>query len=251
MQHRSGAAAIVIIVGLVVVALLAFGVFYLVSDPFSTKVDDAISGATEWTPENIQANPVGYLSWASKQVAGTEQKLKASQLSLTTKRNQARRKLEKAEAEMSTYQAFLDEAKESYRAAKTADTWPVTVRSKQLDEADLKRLVVDANSKHQNQKEMHAAFTRTLGIIETKLSELAAKLTEVQKMKNKLETDLEVAKTNQTVAGLDDIDDRVGAIIDTSNALAGTTTDEISLDEMIIPSGQQRVDTEFEAIMGE
>ena len=49
---------------LVLVGAIGAGL-YLWSDPFRAKVDDAVRQGSTWTPENIVADPEGYLSWAS------------------------------------------------------------------------------------------------------------------------------------------------------------------------------------------
>jgi len=250
MEHRNGSAA-AIVIGLIAVVVVGLGVFYVVSDPFSTSVDSAFEGATEWTSENIQANPVGYLSWAGKQVEKTENDLKTSELSLTTNINKAKRKMEKAEAEISTYQAFVDEAIAGYKKAKKEDSFPVMVRGQSLDEPTLKKMTVEASTKLKASKDLKGAFQKMLTTLDKKLTEVKSKQTEVMKMKVKLESDLEIAKTNKTVDGIEGIGDRLGAIMDTSQALAGATTDAPSLDSMLAPSGEQQVDTDFEALLSD
>ena len=57
-----------------------------------------------------------------------------------------------------------------------------------------------------------------------KLGEIEGKLAEVDKLKNKLSTNMEIAKVNQSVEGMDSIGDQLNSIVDTSSALTDTTS---------------------------
>jgi chromosome segregation ATPase len=246
--HRQGAVGIVI--GVIIVVVVGIGAWYLVSDTFSTKLDQAFEQGTKWTSENIQADPVGYLTWAMKQTTATEGRLKASQLALKTKQNQANRGLEKTLGDQATYQKLLDEAKAAYQEAKANDSWPTKIAGTQADERQLKKIIVDTHNKMKNLNRLVDTYRKTAGVIDTKLGEVESKLSELTEVKMNLSSQLEVAKVNQSVAGIGDIHDQLGAIIDTSNALASSTTsDELSIESLVAPTGEQRVDSEFDAIM--
>ena len=102
-----------IIVGLVVLVLVAGGIWFFVSKPFQTNVKQGWNQATQWTPENIKKDPVGYLTWALDEVGKTEEKLQASELSLKTKKNATSRALEKHTADKSQYENLLTEFKDA------------------------------------------------------------------------------------------------------------------------------------------
>ena len=98
-------------------ALVAGSIWFFVSKPFQTHVNQAFNQATQWTPENIKKDPVGYLTWALAEVGKTEDKLQASELSLKTKKNATARALEKHTADQSQYEKLLTEFKEAYTTA--------------------------------------------------------------------------------------------------------------------------------------
>ena len=83
-----------------------------------------------------------------------------------------------------------------------------------------------------------------------RLSDVEKKLLDVRKLRNKLATDLEVARVNESVENLTGLNDRLASIMDTTDALLSTSTDEVSLEDLIKPSGDKRVDEEFDKIMG-
>jgi chromosome segregation ATPase len=221
-----------------------------VSKPFQTEVKEGYRQATEWTAENIQKNPVGYLTWALEEVGKTEQKLQASVLSLKTKKNGAERALERNHADQTEYNKLLDEFKNAYRSASSPSSWPVTVRNASFEENALKRKIVECNDKLKNVGTLVETYTKTKNVIDRKLTELDGKLAEVIKLKNKLSTDLEIAKVNKSVEGIDSIGDQLNAIVDTTAALVSTSEEGTSVEEMIKPTGDQRVEDEFAKIMG-
>ncbi|GEM_PF-3191901 len=245
-ENKKGSATVFAIIGVVVVGLV---IFYFVSDPFSTRVDQVASQATEWTPENIQKDPVGYLTWALKETGKTEQQLNASALSLRTKQNQADRQLTAKSADLSNYTKLLEEMKQAYKDAAANSAWPANVRGIQMEEAVLKGKVVESNDKINQLNELVGTYQKTKSVIGRKLGEVEQKLTEIRKLQNQLSTDLEIAKVNKSVEGIGDINDKLMAIMDTSSALANDSGD-ISLDDLVSPSNDQMVDDEFSKIMG-
>ena len=118
-----------------------------------------------------------------------------------------------------------------------------------MEERKLKSTIVESNNKVGQLQELVTTYTNTGKLISRKLDEVELKLTEVRKLKNKLDTDLEIAKVQKSVEGIGEINDRLNAIMDTSAALVDSGTD-ISLDDLVTPTGDQRVDDEFSKIMG-
>lgn len=249
-NERRGMLHLAPIVGLIVLLLIAGGIWYLLSKPFQTHVNQAYLGATQWTAENIKKDPVGYLAWALAEVGKTEDKLQASQLSLKTKQNGTSRALEKHTADQSQYEKLLGEFKDAYTAAATAKRWPAKVRNTEFDEMAMKRKIVECSDKIKNTASLVDTYSKTDKVISDKLAEIEGKLAEVDKLKNKLSTDMEIAKVNQSVEGIDSINDQLNAIVDTSTALAKTAEQGTSVADMIKPSGDARVDDEFAKIMG-
>lgn len=243
-SQRGSTSVIAIILVLV---LIGGGIFFFVSKPFQTSVKDAYEVATEWTPENIQKDPVGYLSWALRHTDATKQKLEASILSLKTKRNAAARALEKNTADKGQYEKLFEELKQAYTAA--AGQFPVVVRGNSLEEGKLKSSIVEANDTIRNHEILVQTYTKTGTIIERKLGEIQNQMTELERLRNKLSTDLEIAKVNKTVEGIGSIGDQLLAITDTANALASTAEEGTSLQDMITPTGTARVDEEFAKLM--
>lgn len=242
--------SVTVIVALLLVFLVGGVIFFFVSKPFQTEVRDAYDGATEWTPENIQKNPVGYLSWALRETGNTKQKLEASQLAIRTKLNEAKRSLQKHESEQTGATKLLAEFKAAYGEVKAGTAeWPIKVRGFSFDESTFKNKVVEANAKIENTGRMVNTFQQMIVKLEGHAAKVSSKLTEVSELESKLSADLEIAKVQKSVEGIGEIGDRLNAIMDTSAALAGGA-DDISIDSMLDGNPATKTDEEFDKIMG-
>lgn len=248
--QRRGASTLTVVIGLIALMFVSLGAYFVVSKPFSTRVRSSYRQATEWTAENIQKDPVGYLTWALSEVDKTEQRLQAGVLGLKTKKNAAVRALERDQADQTEYGKLLDEFKDAYLSASSSNSWPVTVRNASFEENALKRKIVEANDKLKSLSSLVETYAKTKNVIDRKLTELDGELAGVVKLKNKLTTNLEIAKVNASVEGIDSIGDQLNAIVDASEALVSTAEEGVDVEELIKPTGDQRVEDEFAKIMG-
>lgn len=253
-SSRHGASNLGALWSLIAVLLVGGGIWFYVSKPFQTTVKENFRQATEWTPQNIKKDPVGYLTWALDEVAATESKLEASVLGMKTRKNAIDRALDKHQADKSEYEKLLGELKEAYRSASassTSQSWPVKVRELTFDESALKRKVVECSDKITNTTSLTETYAKTRDVIDGKLREVDLKLAEVIKLKSRLTTDLEIARVNKSVEGLDSLGDTLNAIVDTSAALAKTAESGASIEEMIKPSNASKIDEEFSRIIAQ
>jgi len=131
-----------IVVGVVVVVL---AIVYFTNPSIKAGYDEKMRQWSEWTPEKIQANPVGYLNFAKGELKKSEEKLKARLIAFRTQKAKFSDKAVKAEAKLRNYAAGLKEAKEKYVETKTTDSWPVVFKKQPMEEQDLKKFIVDAN----------------------------------------------------------------------------------------------------------
>jgi hypothetical protein len=249
-SNRRGAAA-GIVVAVIFLLLIAGGIWYFVSKPFQTHVNQAITQATDWTPENIKKDPEGYLTWAIKQVDGTRDKLQAAQLALTKQKIEVSNKLEEKSTQKSQCEALLTELKKAYTTATDKNQWPVTVgQSKFDDERELKRKIVEASHFLDNASQLVDTYSKAKGKVSDRLDDIDGQMTKVEELKTKLATDLETAKVKQTFEGIEGVHDDFTNILNTSKALTETEEHNTSISDMIKPSGDAKVDEEFDKIMG-
>ena len=79
----------------VIAVILALGAgYYAVSDPFKAKVDKLVEDKTEWTSENIQKDPEGYVRWALQELGASRTKLEGRRLDMRTKHSMAEQEVD-------------------------------------------------------------------------------------------------------------------------------------------------------------
>ena len=248
-RSRRGAVA-GIVVGVIVLVLIVGGIWYFVSDPFHQKVKDAFKENTTWTADQIRKDPAGYLSHAIDQADATKGKLETAQFALTKQKIEISNKLEKKSTEKSQCETLLQELKDTYNKAKAKNDWPATVRHLNFEnENELKRKIVECDHYLDNAGKLVDTYTKARGTVADRLDEIEGQLTKVESLKTKLATDLETAKVQKTFEGIDNVNSNIDDIINTSEAMAKTAEKNTSVSDMIKPSGEARIDEEFDKIM--
>ncbi len=249
-RSRRGAAA-GIVVAVIFLLLIAGGIWYFVSKPFQTHVNQAMNQATQWTPENIKKDPEGYLTWAVAQVDVTRGKLQAAQLALTKQKIEISNKLEEKSTQKSQCEALMTELKKAYTTATDKNQWPIKVGETSFDsEGELKRKIVEANHFQENASQLVDTYTKAKGKVSDRLDDIDGQLTKVEELKTKLATDLETAKVKQTFEGIEGVNDNFKDIQNTSDAMTKLDEHNTSVSDMLKPSGDAKVNDEFDKIMG-
>lgn len=249
MKRNNQGGVLLIVIVLIAVAGAAF---YFFSAPFKTKVNEITRQATKWTPENIQKDPVGYLTWAVSECDQLEDKLDARIIALNTKINQSRREIMEKTSERASFDGLLKELKTAYRMASEDDVWPVEVRGAKLTEEQTKSRIVETHQRIAQLTSVIDTYESALNKMLNSLTDVGNKLSETAKLKRKLNGEVEIARVKKEVSGLDEVSDSVSAIIDTTEALIssnGAHDQAPSIDELVTPAPSEKMNQEFDAIM--
>ena len=248
-RNRRGAVAGAVI-AIIVLVLVAGGIWYFVSDPFHQKINDTIKGQTKWTPENIKKDPAGYLSWAIDQTNGTKGKLEAAELPLQKQLNEINDNLADNKAKVTTYEALLNNLMDDYDKANAENSWPVTIGSVTLETPQaLKEKATEVNGKLVQAKTLLNSYTKAQAKVKDRLTDVDDQMTKVENLRTKLQTDLETAKVQQTFDNIEGVSSNFDDIVHTSDALAQTAEKNASVNDMIKPTGEQRVNEEFDKLL--
>jgi chromosome segregation ATPase len=238
-----------IVIAAIILVLGAGTIFFFVSDPFNTKVKEGYKQATKWTPENIQKDPVGYLTWAVDRCESTKKDLESTMISLKTKNNDLERKVTTTESELANYEDLLQDLKQLHKETEANDSWPATYKDHQFDKNELQNRVVETFNRVENLEMKLNNYTNLKEKITSKLSDVEAKKSELNQMEDKLETQLEMAKVNDSVSGLEDIGGELHTVLDKANALATTTDDSTDIDNLVKSSEDEKTKAAFDKIM--
>ncbi len=244
---RSGSALIVCIVALVLIGL---SVYYFLSEPFSTQVNESYRQATEWTPENIEEDKAGYLRWAITTSEEQGEALRARALSLRTMSNSMSRQAQAAKTKVASLNEFLVEAKSAYMSSSTTENWPADIRGIDMSESALKVKIVEAHSEIEQRSRLKQTLLIADRKIQTKLAQLDRAQSDLISQTRSLNLKLEMVQVNEAVGNVGEIVDVMNSILDTSNSLLDEP-EVFSLDDLLESSNQPEVsDAEFDAIMG-
>ena len=237
------------VIGAVVVAA---GVYYFASDPFRTKVDETVRQKTQWTPENIQKDPVGYLTWATGEMKKSEAGLEARDLELTAKSNAANRELESVTDKLNEYQALLDKLRAAYRAGTEANSWPQTVNGFALDELSLKRKVVETGKTIEQLTPYRQGLETHVSKIGKMVETIGANLSDVRDKQRQLSLNLSIAKAQEAYKIPVDIADNVNAVMDMSLAILKQSRQEDgpSIEDMMEKTSSEKLEDDFSKYMG-
>jgi hypothetical protein len=238
-----------LIVGILIVVVVVGGILYFGSDIFRTKVDRAVEGFTEWTPENIAKDPKGYLFFCRKQTEDAIGKLKASQIGISQNRAKIDAMKTEADHKAKVGQEALAELKVLYREAEKAGKWPANWRDQDRNKEWTKRQIVGLHRQVRQQRTLSAKCDAGMKQCDVELAkakrlmaDASARLGEISVAEQSLEVEqlskgLETQLVNMKAA----LQHLVGAV--------GDGQQDLDLDKMAKEAEAAVDEAEFEAIM--
>lgn len=250
-QRNRGISAVGVIVILVVIAAIVGGAAYFLSDPFRTKVDTAYNQFAQWTPENIAANPSGYLDFCETQAKKAQQDLKAAEVRIAQKTGELENMKTESLAKIETGDPILVEFKQLYKDTAANNAWPVTARDKEFDEAALKRQIISLHKELEGQREIVDAA-------EKGLKALSNQKTKVEEQKNACAEQLRLITINRSKLEIQEITDELKdqlvnmkGVIQSAVAIGNFDESTYSLDELTDQETSSVDDEQFQAILNQ
>jgi len=191
------------LLGVIVLILVVGAIIYFVSDPFKTKVDEATRQVTQWTPENIQKDPAGYLAWSRKQCESSIASLEANLLALKTRKAADERSKVGEEADLKAYSALLSEAKSLYVTSSSSGNhrFPVVFRGLELTEDELKTKIIEANRKITKLNDAISIRARSINSLTAQINKTQQALEAAQQLLDKVSRDINIVKSEVSDSG--------------------------------------------------
>lgn len=246
---RTRGSASTIVVGLIVVAALVLGGLYFFSDVFKTKADRTFKNLTEWTPENIAADPLSYLDFCEAKATEAMKKLKASEIEVKGNLGDLKTKQAESATAIETGDKALTDLKSQYNGAEQSQTWPLKWQGKEFDQAQAKKQIVSLHKSLEGKK-------RLLDTLNGGIKKLENQIEQIKDAKFKCDEQLASIATNRDMLKVKSItDDLKKQLVDMRSVLSvvvDTADDKdslVSLDELTKDPGLNVSDTEFDKIM--
>ncbi len=239
-----------VLVPLVVLAVAVLGGLYFFSDVFRTKVQATARDLSEWTPENIAADPVGYLDFCETETKKTQTKLEASRISVAQRRAQLVGMKEKHETTLTNGSKALEELKTAYRAAETAGQWPLSWAGRSLDQEKAKLQIVELHREVQSKKGLIEKVDNGLKSLDAQVSKLQQAKATCEKQLAEIQTSREMLKVEEITQDLtEQLIDMKGVLASTTALIVDEDTGPLGLEEAAETVASQVDDAEFAEIM--
>ena len=242
MKHRQGVSTIGIVIGVVVLLLAGGVVWYMVSDPFSTRVNNAAEQMTKWTPENIAKDPKGYLDFCQQQTEKALEGLKADEIRLAQSKGKLEQMRDEADKQIQAGEKVLKELVPAYSTAKESNSFPISFRNNNLNQEQARKQIGTLDRQVENQKTLK-------GKAEAGLRKLEAEAGKIDDLRTKAKEQLAEIDYNRQLLNAnklsEDLKTRLvnmqGAIAATVNA-AASTDGTVSLSELTAEQGSAPAD---------
>lgn len=222
------------VAGLLILAVLVGGGLYLFSDVFQGKIDRLRKDYSEWTPENIAQDPVGYLTWAQGEFTRIEGALKGHRQALMTRKIEVQAKLKAETAAESTLTKILAGLKNDYRGAVSTGDWAdVKIDGRSVSEPEVRRLILETDEKLARAVRKQSAYRRYGDQVEEELKKVDKLLRDLQSKREEIDEQLEFVKMNKTVADYTALMNNVDSVLNTSKAIGENETDKLSVDDLV------------------
>jgi hypothetical protein len=249
--NRHGASIVAIVVGLVVLAGVAFGGLYMFSDVFRTKADSAIEGFSKWTPENIAKDPVNYLNFCEKQTNAAVDKLKASEIAIAQKKAKLETMEKDAQDKLTLGKKALGELRVAYTEANAANSFPVSWRGATLDKDQCKRQIIRTAGEIKSKEDLAKMYNDAGRQLQVQSEKIVEARDEAGKQLAKIATNREMLKVQSIT---DDLKNQLVAmkgVLETSVVAVSSsnTGGSISLDDLAAKSATTVDDSKFDEIM--
>lgn len=234
----------------VVIAVIGLAVAYFGSDVFRTKANAQLTQFTQWTPENIAADPLNYLNFCEEKAKAALKKCDASKIAIAQKKAQIEGMLKDAKDKSSIGTKALDELKVLYKDADEKSAFPITWRTASLDKDAAKRQIIklagQIKSKNDLSKKLDGAVTQ----LQTQSKKLAEAKDSAEDQLVKIATNREMLKVQQITDNLkNDLVAMKGALETSIVGIENAEPGSISLDDLAAQSETTVDDSEFLKIM--
>jgi len=246
--RRKGAATSAI-VGVLAVLVVGGAIWYFASDPFRTRVNDAVKQGTTWTPEQIAKDPVMYLNYCEEETTKALETLKASKIAVAQNRAKLETMRGDAQAQVTAGSTAVKDLLEKYKTADSSNVWPVSWNNLTLDKDKVKSTVVSYSKQVSIQQTL-------LNKCQSGLKSLDAQDSKIDQAQADAQTQLAEIKTNRELLKVqnltNDLKDKLVTMQSAVRATVGAASENSgvpSLEDLKNQSTVQVDNTEFDKIL--
>lgn len=183
---------VVILVILVILILAGVGVNFI-----RKQIQGRFSGIprsnTEWTPDRIGKDPVGYMTWASGQLDALDQRCVAEGIRLNAKLLETKNRLAYSREALALQVSDTQALAATYRETEASAGWPVSFRNRSWEKTDLEDELLRLDSLSKANREMIPALEKAETAIPLMLPQLEDRRRKISALKVRVKTARDIA----------------------------------------------------------
>ena len=231
--NERGAGMVTFVVGAGVLVVIGVVVLYMASDVFKTKADSAYRQFSEWTPENIAEDPLGYLDFCEAEAKRAVRKLKATRIEIAANRVSLKDSASEAAKLVRVGEKNIRELLVKHDIAEEGGGWPIEWQGAERDRKYVEAQLAALDRQIRGQEEIVKAAgngLRSLDEQSTRVDELNAMARE---QLSTIQVKRQMLKVQQISDTLREQLVRIGTVVRTTVAAADESASEpISLEEL-------------------
>lgn len=247
--YRRKGTATSAIVGVLAVLVVGGAIWYFASDPFRTRVNESVKQGTQWTPENIAADPKNYLNYVEAETEKAIQSLKASKIAVAQNRAKLTQMRDDAQAQVTTGTKAVSELIEKYKTADSSNVWPVSFNAQSLDKEKTKVTVVSLNKDLVRQKTRLTQVNDGLARLDVQDSKIDEAMANANNQLAEVKTNRGLLEVQNLTADLKDKLVSMNAAMTNVVGAASANNGVVSLEQLTAQSATTADNTEFDKIL--
>jgi hypothetical protein len=211
------------------------------TDPKSARTAE---WTTEWSPERIAENPVGYLTYAEsridEQIRGREERLAA----LGARRVEIERKALSVNTKLGDARNVNVRLNTAARRADDENGWPIKFAGRTFDRAKAEAVIKATATYVDDVSPLAQAYANAIGRLDATEIALNNDIVNLQRLREKIGLDLERVRLNEGVAELTELRKTEAELASFSRTLADMSSDLTVEDLRAVSNQPEPVDVE-------
>jgi len=246
---RKGSATTVVL-GVLAVAVVGSAIWYFMSDPFRTRVNESVKQGTTWTPEQIAKDPVMYLNYVEAETNKALDSLKASRIAIAQSKADLEIKGAEAKNKVAVGKKAVNDLIQVYKDADSKNVWPVSYNGQTHDKNWVQTNVVSLSKQVGQQQGLADQIDVAMKKLDAQNSKIDEAETKAREQLSEIGVNRETLKLN---AITDDLTKKLASMQSVVSATSGIAAENkqttISLDQLAAQSASQADNTEFDKIL--
>jgi hypothetical protein len=197
---------------------------------------------TEWTPEEIAKDPIGYLRWQDKQIERQIGEHEAKIKALDAKKQQFVEKQSMLNANIDEVDNLRVNMERAYKRADDNDRWPATVAGREFERAKLDQLIPQLKKYVQDRQPMQNSYAQFMGRIDSTSAKLHNDIESMRTLREQLALDLQSIELNQATADTTKLQKAQEQVASMSNTLRNMSDDPTNAAVPGEPPGRVKIE---------